>query len=282
MEWKANISILILTFNEARNLKQLLSSLGWCDDVVVLDSFSTDDTRSVATSFQNVRWYEHRFNDYSSQRNYGLHSVDYKHDWVLMLDADEICPLPLAQEISQKTQNVLPCMDVFLVKRKDFFQGKWMRCHYPVWFERVVRPANVSFKGMVHEKLDYQGNSSRLQNDLHHFPFANGIDRWIERHNQYSTQMALDEAHPEKIPPLRELLSHDPIQRNRVIKAVYVRFPGRWMFYFLHRYFVKGAIFDGLAGLEFVLLETWYHFSVVAKIREIRRGAVLRDEELSE
>lgn len=280
MDLKIDISILILACNEELNLKRLLTSLEWCDDVVVLDSFSTDNTRPVATSFSNVRWFEHRFSDYASQRNYGLHEVEYKHNWLLMLDADEICPLPLAQEIEKKTQNATPGTDVFLVRRKDFFRGKFMRCHYPVWFERVVIPAKVSFDGLVHEKLVYQGHSCRLQNDLYHYPFANGIGRWIERHNQYSTQMAIGETFPDDLPPLRKLLSNDPIQRNKFIKVMYQKIPGRWLFYFIHRYFVKGAVLDGLAGLDFVLLETFYHFSVVAKIREIRRRNVTEQEEI--
>jgi glycosyltransferase involved in cell wall biosynthesis len=265
-----NVSILIITYNEEMNLRRSIESVAWSDDIVVLDSYSTDRTKDIALLYKHARIYERPFGDYSSQRNFGLHSISFFHDWVFILDADETCPPELGREIIERTGSAHADTAAFIVRRKDFFEGRWMRCHYPVWLERLVRPKSVSFYGKVHEQLSCTGSCERLHSDLHHFPLENGIEKWIARHNSYSTTMAEIEAETPSKRSWSGLFSFDPIRRRKAVKAIYQFFPGRWMIFFIHRYFVKGAILNGISGLHFVLLETFYHFSVSAKIREKR------------
>jgi glycosyltransferase involved in cell wall biosynthesis len=272
----SNVSILIITLNEEKNLRRAIESVSWSDDIVILDSYSTDSTKEIASRYQQVRIFERNFDDYASQRNYGLHSINYLHEWAFLLDADEVCPKELGNEIIQKTGDGNLELAAFIVRRRDFFQGKWMRCHYPVWIERLVRPDRVTFIGTVHEKLSYKGSCGRLQNDLVHFPFDNGIDNWIARHNQYSTAMAALERETVFKWAWNDLFSPDPLCRSKAHKKLYHLLPGRWVIYFIHRYFIKGGILDGVSGFHFVMLETFYHFSAVVKIREEQRKMVVQ------
>src|SRR6266852_4748591 len=94
------ISVLILTLNEEANIGACLESVAWCDDVVVLDSFSGDQTRAIAEA-RGARVLQRQFDNYAAQRNFGLTSVDYRHDWVLMLDADERVTPEIREEMQQ-------------------------------------------------------------------------------------------------------------------------------------------------------------------------------------
>src|ERR1700679_1766147 len=95
-----SISILILTLNEEINIGTCLESVAWCDDVVVLDSLSTDQTVALAIR-RGARVVTRPFDDYASQRNFGLSDIEYRHEWILMLDADERVPADLALEMRQ-------------------------------------------------------------------------------------------------------------------------------------------------------------------------------------
>ena len=97
------ISILILTYNEALNIAGCLHSVSWSDDVVVLDSVSNDGTVEMARAL-GARVVQRPFDDYASQRNFGLSGVEYKHSWVLMLDADERVPEELRDEMIAEVQ----------------------------------------------------------------------------------------------------------------------------------------------------------------------------------
>ncbi|OQW88556.1 MAG: glycosyl transferase family 2, partial [Thiotrichaceae bacterium IS1] len=93
-----SVSVLILTLNEESNLPGCLESVKWCDDVVVLDSYSQDRTEEIAKQ-AGVSFIQRQFDNYASQRNYGLHEIKYKYPWVLMVDADEMVSTELAMEI---------------------------------------------------------------------------------------------------------------------------------------------------------------------------------------
>src|SRR5262245_59816290 len=95
------VSVLILTLDEEVNLAGCLDSVAWSDDVVVLDSFSRDGTVDIARA-RGVRLFQRQFDNYANQRNYGLRDITYKHEWVLMLDADERVPPELREEIAER------------------------------------------------------------------------------------------------------------------------------------------------------------------------------------
>ena len=83
------VSVLLITFNEAKNLARCLSALSWCDDIVIVDSGSTDNTVEIARD-RNVRVLQRQFDNFSGQRNFGILEGKLRYDWVLHLDADEV------------------------------------------------------------------------------------------------------------------------------------------------------------------------------------------------
>ena len=129
-----NVSVLILTCDEAINLPDCLSSVGFSDDVVVLDSGSIDDTVELAES-AGATVLNRPFDNYAAQRNFGL-SHDFKHDWVLMLDADERIPSDFVDEIRSVTVVEENPVTLYRMRRKDMFMGRWLKrsSGYPTWF----------------------------------------------------------------------------------------------------------------------------------------------------
>lgn len=95
----SNVSIFIITKNEEVNIARCLDSVRWSNDVVILDALSSDRTVALAASYPNVRLFSRPFTNYSDQRNYGLHSIRYRNNWVLVVDADEVVELALADEV---------------------------------------------------------------------------------------------------------------------------------------------------------------------------------------
>lgn len=267
----SGISVLILTFNEEANLPQCLDSCAWCDDIVVLDSLSTDRTREIARA-RGVRVHERPFDHYAAQRMAGL-SLDYRHPWVLMVDADERTPPDLVAEMQRRVGAAGEDTTLFRMRRKDFFLGRWLRrsSGYPTWFGRLVRPAHVRVEREVNEEYLTDGKVAYLDAHLHHFPFNKGIAWWFERHNRYSTMEADALAKAAAPLHLRHLCSADPIARRRALKALAYRLPLRPGLVFLYWYIVRLGLLDGRAGLTFSLMRAQYELLINLKVLEARR-----------
>lgn len=266
-----SVSVLILTFNEEICLPKAIESvINWSDDIVVLDSGSTDSTGSIVKSYENVRFIVNDFSDFASQRNFGLHKIKYINDWVLLLDSDEICPKNLQTEINKKIKHSNQNEVCFILQRKDFINNRWIKIHADGWFERLVRPQFVEFKGKVHEKLFISGNQGKLEEYLWHYPMAKGIHHWIIRHSKYAEVMARQEIHNEFSIDFKNLFSSNPVNRFRALKTIYLHLPGRWFIFFFHRLFLRGGLLSGIDGIYFTILETFYHFLVVANIRALK------------
>lgn len=133
------ISVLILTLNEETNLPVCLPSLSWCDDIVVLDSYSEDRTEDLTVA-AGARFIQRTFDNYAAQRNYGLNDIEYKHRWLLMVDADESVPPEMVSEIQEHLQHGTNGTTIFRMRRKDHFLGKWIKhsSGYPTWFGRLI------------------------------------------------------------------------------------------------------------------------------------------------
>jgi len=264
-----NVSIFIITYNEEKNIKKCLDSVRWSNDIVILDSFSTDKTLSIATQFKNVRIFKKKFDDYSTQRNYGLKKIDFINSWVLIIDADETCSVELKMELlSDKIQNNSNTI-VYSLRRKTFFANKWLKHNsmYNVWIERLIKPQHVSFYGVVHEKLKYNGLSDKLSSDIEHYPFSKGIEDWISRRNRYSTLSAEYEINHEYNIKIDNLFSKDPVKFRQFLNSIYKKLPLRWLIFFLYNFFIKLCFLDGYKGIYYVLLETFYEFITVLKIK---------------
>ncbi len=263
-------SVLILTLNEERNLPRCLASIKWCDDVVVLDSGSTDRTLQIAME-AGAKVLERPFDNYASQRNYGLNEIAYVYPWVLMLDADEACTDALHGEIKRKlsTPNAV-CLYRF--RRKDFFMGRWLRrsAGYPSWFGRLVKVGHVRVEREVNEEYVTDGEVGFLDAHIHHYPFNKGFSAWFEKHNRYSEMEARRIAQGKNRIVWKNLLSSDPTERRQVIKAIVYRMPGRPLVMFFLLYLLRGGFLDGRAGLTYCLLRSFYEFMISCKATEHR------------
>ncbi|NTW87554.1 MAG: glycosyltransferase family 2 protein, partial [Desulfobulbaceae bacterium] len=245
----ADFSVIILTLNEQDNLDNCLSALENCDDVVVLDSFSTDKTEEIARA-HGARFFQHRFDNYAAQRNYGLNEITYKHDWLLMVDADEVVPAALAMEIQRMVETKSDDKTIFRMRRKDHFLGQWIKrsSGYPTWFGRLLKIGHVRVERAINEEYVTDGEVGYLENHLHHYPFNKGFSAWLEKHNRYSTMEAeLIVSGGLALPGFKNLFAKDPTERRRAVKAIAYRVPGRPLLIFLGLYFLRGGFLDGRA-----------------------------------
>ncbi len=187
---EVSISILVLTFNEQVNVGGCLQSVRWSDDVLVLDSFSTDSTVAVAGQ-RGVRVVQRKFDNYAAQRNFGLQQP-FKHPWVLMLDADERVPADLRDEMIEATRAAAPAVALFRMRRRDHLFGRWIRgaSGYPTRFGRLARVGRVRVERPINEEYHADGELRDLRGHLDHFPFNKGFDAWIAKHDRYSSMEA--------------------------------------------------------------------------------------------
>jgi glycosyltransferase involved in cell wall biosynthesis len=268
-----SISVLILTLNEEANLEECLESCSWSDDVVVLDSFSSDRTREIAAR-RPVRFFERTFDNYAAQRNAGLTEIQYKHSWVLMVDADERTPRDLADELQRRVVEADGDTVLFYMRRKDFFLGRWLRrsSGYPTWFGRLMRVGRVRVEREVNEQFIADGKTAYLQAHLHHYPFNKGIAHWVERHNRYSTMEALAKMQVSRTPlRVASLLSSSPVERRRALKHLAYRLPMRPGLLFFYWYVFRLGFLDGRAGLAFSMMRATYEFLIDLKVMEAQR-----------
>lgn len=267
------ISVLILTKDEAKALPECLDSVRWSDDVHVLDSFSQDGTQQIARE-RGALLVEHAFTDYAAQRNFGL-ALPFRHDWILILDADERPSPALAAEM-QKAVTLAPRETAaFRIRRRDYLWGTWLRhAQMTPTYIRLVRRGRVRYVRQVNEILEADGEVRDLSAPLEHFPFLKGISWWIDRHNRYSTAEAqlLVGGSATADASLRQAIFGASLQDRRAAqKAIFYRLPGRPLIKWVYMMVVRGAVLDGPAGWTYATLQSIYEYMIELKRREMER-----------
>lgn len=267
------VSILILTQDEEANLPRCLDAIGWCDDIVVIDSGSTDQTITIAQA-AGCRVITRPFDNFAEQRNYGLEKAAFRHPWVLHLDADEVMTPELLEEIEKVLETTT--LDAYRIPSKTMFMGKWLRYAgmYPVYQVRLTRLGAFRFKQIGHgQKADIEANQIGTLNHAYlHYSFSKGLDDWFAKHNRYST----DEAHEAlsglssgKI-DLGKLFSSNAAIRRATIKKLSYRLPFRsWLRFFYMFFFCQGFL-DGKAGLAYCQLLAIYEKMIDLKMKELK------------
>ena len=265
-----NLSVLILTLNEECNLTDCLNSVRWSDDIVVLDSFSSDQTVAIAREM-GARVVQRRFDNYAAQRNAGLNEVSYKHSWVLMLDADERVTPELCAEMQSAVDTAELSVSLFHMRRKDYWFEQWLRrsSGYPTWFGRLVRVGHVTVQREINEQYVAHGESRFLKEHLLHYPFNKKVAYWLERHNRYSSMEATAlVVERQGVVELRGLWSVNPIIRRKTLKQIAYRLPGRPLWIFMYLYLMRGGFLDGRAGLRYSALRAIYEYMIDLKVKE--------------
>ena len=268
-----SVSVLILTLNEESNLEACLDALAWCDDVVVYDSMSTDRTVAIAEQ-RGCRVVRRAFDNWSAHQNWGVTHIDFRHPWVLYVDADERCTDELRQEILRVARADAP-EAAFRLRRKDFFMGRWLRHAqlYPTWIVRLFRPERIRYERLVNPVAIVDGPIGELQGHLDHYPFSHGVAHWVARHNRYSDMEAVEAARAAggARTPVRAVLSADPNERRRALKDLFLRMPARPLVKFVYYYFVRRGFLDGRAGFTYSILQAFYEYLISCKLSELRR-----------
>jgi len=275
------VGILIPIKNEAANLPRCLASIRWADEVWVVDSQSTDASPQIAKA-AGAKVIQFEFSGtWPKKKNWALENLPFKHEWVFILDADEVLPPESEPEFRGIVGDRQHPVDGYWINRRFMFMGRWLRhAYYPNWnlrlfrhrfgrYEKLTDAATASGDNEVHEHVVVQGSTGRLRCQMDHYAFPD-VATFVEKHNRYSNWEA------------RVALDHLPghgsahLQAPRVewlrrLKTTSQYLPGRPLLRFCWVYFWQRGFLDGREGYNFALLHAFYEFLCVIKTRELRR-----------
>jgi glycosyltransferase involved in cell wall biosynthesis len=239
---KPSLSVIIITKNEALDIQGCLASVAWADEIIVVDSGSTDETLAFAREYTQHVFIEPEWKGFGVQKNRALAYAT--SDWVLSIDADEIVSPELQQEIRAAIAST--SQDIFSMPRLSSFCGKYIH-HSGWWPDRIVRlfkrgKAEFSID-LVHERLLFQGIAKPLQSPLLHKTYRD-LDEVIAKINQYSKLGAENAQREGKTSSLLLALLH-----------------GSWAF--IRTYFLRAGFLDGAEGLMLAISNaevTYYRY----------------------
>lgn len=270
---KSPISALILAKNESRDIARCISALSWCDEVIVIDDSSSDDTVRIAESL-GARVVTNRFKSFATQRNWGLEHAGIRNEWVLHIDADEVATPEFASTVGLAIGSSSQQTKAFAICRKTMFLGQWLRYSdgFPVWIMRITRRGQVQFEDKGHGEVAVPaqlGEIAHIKAPLLHFAFSKGIANWIDRHNRYSTAEAALEFERSKDVSWGSLLRRDVPQRRAALRRLSRNLPCRAWIRFFYQFVYKLGFLDGKAGLVYSVLISTYEGWIVLKRREL-------------
>lgn len=279
---RAPISVIVPVKNEAENLRRCLPALAWAGEVFVVDSQSNDETVAVAAE-HGARVVQFYFNgSYPKKKNWSLENLPFRYEWVLIVDADEVVVPELAEEIIRRT--AADEADGFYLNMKYYFLGRRIRhCGYSeCWnlrlfkhklgrYERMpAAPGSRTGDNEAHEHVELNGRVKRLVHELDHHAYPT-ISSWVEKHNRYAVWEA----------EMYERFLREPVppgigagkRFKRRLKKVYLRLPMRPLVRFLYAYVIRLGFLDGMPGLVFCTLLSFYDFLSWANVYERRVAA---------
>lgn len=244
-----NVSAVLITLNAANTLEITLKALQWCNEIVIVDSGSTDGTLSIAEKY-HCKIFHRDFSGYGTQKRFAVECA--KNDWVLNVDADEVLSNELIAEIQQKLQNpdlqevafTIPISLIFMNK-KIRFGGEYGARHLRL-FNRKFGNFNTN---QVHEDVEVKGKIGKLSQHIWHYSYVS-IEEYFQKFNRYTTLGALEAAKKGKKPAKWLIMMRLPIN-------------------FFHRYILQGLILDGFPGFVWALLSSFYPVVKYIKLIEM-------------
>lgn len=245
------LSVTIITKNEAADIGDALTSVAWADEIVVVDSGSTDETVAVsrrATERVVVR----EWPGYIAQKNYAASIA--QHDWILSLDADERVTAPLAAEIRQLLAGE-PGAAAYRIPRVTWHLGRWMRTTdwYPDYQMRLYDRRVARWTGQhVHEAITVDGPTGQLRGELQHYAYRDIADH-LETIDRYTTLAARQMREAGRRAGVFDVVIHPPLA-------------------FLRNYIARGGIRDGVPGFIISAMNGYYVLLKFAKLWELQRA----------
>jgi glycosyltransferase involved in cell wall biosynthesis len=263
-------SVVILTLNEEADLPRCLQSAAASDDIVVVDSGSTDRTVEIARAAKALV-FTRPFDNFAGQRNYAQREIPFQHRWVFHLDADEQFTPELVAEC--RTAANRSDIEGYYVAPKMLWHGRWIpHCtDFPAWQARFVRAPEFTFIEVGHGQREAgHMRMNRLSACYLHDLSSGGDAEWLEKHRRYAH--AEVQAHLAAAEPLswRDLFSAEPLIRRRALKRTSYSLPGRPLLRFFYQYLCRGGFLDGPAGWHYCRLLSRYEGFISEELRRRR------------
>lgn len=246
-----SISVTVITKNEASDIGAALESVRWADEIVVVDSGSTDDTTAIAKRFTD-RVFVRDWPGYAAQKNAAAALAT--HDWVLSLDADERVTPALATEIRHALETSTH-VSAFRIPRVTWHLGRWVRTTdwYPDYQIRLYQRHQARWNGAhVHESVSVDGTLGTLAHELEHFAYRDIADH-LETIDRYTSLAARQMREQGRRAGLLQIAGHPP-------------------FAFFRNYVLRGGFRDGHVGFVISAMNAYYVFLKFAKLWELDRS----------
>lgn len=237
------LTAVVLTKNEEKNVERSILSLKFCDEIVIVDDESTDNTVKIAQNL-GAKILSHKMENYGAQRNWILDQI--RSTWVLFVDADEVVSKELAGGIQQAL--IKNPANGYLIHRVDHIWNHKFR-HGDVgnvWLLRLARRGAGNWKGEVHETWEIDGRISKLAGDLNHYPHPTVVE-FLKHINNYSTLKATE--------------FHKSGRRTNILEIIFAPI---WKFKYL--YIFKLGFLDGTAGFVHAMMMSFYVFLTAGKL----------------
>lgn len=242
------LSVAIITHNEEDNIRDTFESVKWADEIIVIDSFSTDRTQEICKEYTD-KVYSFEWSGFSEQKNRAVSMTTYP--WVLILDADERVTDSLRDEIINLLKGT-PSMDGYYIPRKNYFKKRWIKHGgwWPDYTLRLFRREKGSFETReVHEAIKINGNTGHLKNPIEHYTYKN-INDYLKRMQTYSTLAA------------KELFKKG--RRANIFDIIF-----RPLATFCRMFFLQMGILDGIYGIILASLYSVYTYEKYSKLRKM-------------
>lgn len=245
---RSTVSALVITYNEENKIEDCLKGLQWVDEIIVVDSFSSDRTVEIARKY-TTKVYQRLWPGFGPQKNFGIEQTST--EWILIVDADERVSAELQKEVLKKLSKTEEGIDGYQIPRWNYLSGKRLKgkSSFPDHQLRLFRKGRGRYNDVeVHENLMIKGKIGILKNPLHHFP-ERKISDHINKINLYTT-LAIKE-------------------RIKVKNVIYWwNFVVNPLVVFLKLYFLKYNFRDGIRGLVISVLDSFSNFSKYTKAWE--------------
>lgn len=282
---KPSLTIIILTFNEEKNIPELIDQLKGICPIFIVDSYSTDKTVQLIQEY-GITYVQHEFINYSKQRNWAQANNPFKTDWVLHLDADE----RLTPELVSWLQNAFVALsqqyDGFMFGRRAIFMDRCIKSHYN-YHLRLYKTA----LGKCEEKAYDQhyivtGESHLVKKADMTSKVCDNLNEFITGHNKWAFLEAIDIVSNSSEGEVKKSITGSPIEVTRWLKNnIFQKGPLFWrsFAYFFYRYILRGGFLEGKEGLVFHILQAfWFRFLVDAKVFELHKAMAKNNKTLSE
>lgn len=252
MEKRPKISALVTTYNEERNIKECIESISWADELVVVDSFSTDKTVEIVKSIPNINFYQREYYGAASQKNWAMDRTT--NEWIFIIDADERVTPKLRDEILKTIEN--PKFDAYYIRRVAYFIDKPLR--FSGWqhdkvIRLVKRGAGRYPNKRVHADMKVEGKVGYLKNPLIHY-MIESFDQYLPKIVNYGFWGAAQGWRTGK-------------------KSGFFEIFMRSFWRFIRMYIIQLGFLDGLHGLTFCMLQAFGTYLKWAILWEWRENA---------